>query len=671
VKQIKDYINKNVAVYCDSQEEWNQMVELISKEIGIKCKPYRNYSKNTINTLNLNNINKISSNIGVSDKGGYPAYTNYLASDFLEFQLPKCFYILRNDVVDEWLSKLSNGIITYSSITRKKYPYFIIEDLKYMACHYRKNTTESYPEISFEQFQQYVLKENSSNILEQCKKKYLPGTKFMTMTNIPKLETIKGIVRWSSSGNLIVDDNDFIIYEKSSNKFAEIVEETRFKIGKWYKYTREDIIQPIYAKYSSKQSVSNRFYYDEFISVNGYEKGHDWSVLSVKPVLLTDLSEIQQYLPEGHVDKIKSIPEYVEYINEKDSSWKFGKIYKVNEDGTVTFESGGNPCEKSYTTNTNYFKPSTKEAYEAQFVKETVKEWARNTYVVCIKDCENIKENSVYMITHSWDDSNPTIGVKESDKVLSKSNFKWFATKVEAEEFAKTLMTKERWIPNPGDWVVILYTGFKCKGDFKPGDVKQIKDFSLDATVNFKVTFTDFSYGNGYGITQQCFRKAAPHEIPTQTINNYPLTKEKCTIDLSNTKIWIGDNPELSKKVQEKAFELGYSWTFAEKKIFSFLKAIYFNPDKSLSLTSSEKSGWFTSHNFKEIFPSDLGIYEKIPKLPNTIDVIDLKIADVLSENILDFPTANKVIYSTPKVTLTELELPAPIKVIKREESYY
>jgi len=323
VKQIKDYINKEVAVYCDSQEEWNQMVELISKEIGIKCKPNRNYSKNTTNTLNLNNINKISSNIGVSDKGGYPAYTNYLASDFLEFQLPKCFYILRNDVVDKWLSKLSNGGITYSSHARKEYPYFIIEDLKYTGNHYRTDTTKSYPEITFEQFQKYVLKEKPSDILEQ----------------------------------------------------------------------------------------------------------------------------------------------------------------------------------------------------------------------------ERIKQ--------------------------------------------------------------------------------------------------------------------------------YPLTKEECTFDLRNTKIWIGDNPELSKKVQEKAFELGYSWTFGEKKIFSFLNAIYFYPDKSLSLTVSEKSGWFTSHDFKEIFPSDLGIYEKIPELPNTIDVVDLKRSDVLSENILDFPTANKVIYSTPKVTLTELELPAPIKVIKREESYY
>lgn len=34
----------------------------------------------------------------------------------------------------------------------------------------------------------------------------------------------------------------------------------------------------------------------------------------------------------------------------------------------------------------------------------------------------------------------------------------------------------------------------------------------------------------------------------------------KSTFDLSNTKIWIGNNPELSKRVQQKAFDLGFKW---------------------------------------------------------------------------------------------------------------
>lgn len=61
------------------------------------------------------------------------------------------------------------------------------------------------------------------------------------------------------------------------------------------------------------------------------------------------------------------IPEYYEYIG-SDTSWKFGKIYKLNEDNSLDFESGRKCTFNDYHTNTNLFKPSTKEAYNAQFV---------------------------------------------------------------------------------------------------------------------------------------------------------------------------------------------------------------------------------------------------------------------------------------------------------------
>ncbi len=36
--------------------------------------------------------------------------------------------------------------------------------------------------------------------------------------------------------------------------------------------------------------------------------------------------------------------------------------------------------------------------------------------------------------------------------------------------------------------------------------------------------------------------------------------KKDISVDLNNKKVWIDDNPELSKKIQEKAFELGFYW---------------------------------------------------------------------------------------------------------------
>ena len=83
---------------------------------------------------------------------------------------------------------------------------------------------------------------------------------------------------------------------------------TKFEVGKWYEYSAEYINHKTYAKYSANQSVGRRFYYDEIITENnGFKKEHNWSVLTCKPVLLTDLSEIQQYLPDNHPDKIKPI----------------------------------------------------------------------------------------------------------------------------------------------------------------------------------------------------------------------------------------------------------------------------------------------------------------------------------------------------------------------------
>jgi hypothetical protein len=139
------------------------------------------------------------------------------------------------------------------------------------------------------------------------------------------------------------EQKGYIVYPASDF----LKENPQFDEGKWYKNIGKD--DKAYAK--CKKFEKNCFYLSDHISKDKqYRLYTDGSYFSEKNYqnaeLLTDLSEIQQYLPEGHVDKIKSIPEYVEYINEKDSSWKFGKIYKVNEDGTVTF--GERKLKKPY-----------------------------------------------------------------------------------------------------------------------------------------------------------------------------------------------------------------------------------------------------------------------------------------------------------------------------------
>ena len=79
--------------------------------------------------------------------------------------------------------------------------------------------------------------------------------------------------------------------------------------------------------------------------------------------------------------------------------------------------------------------------------------------------------------------------------------------------------------------------------------------------------------------------------------------------DLTNTKIWIGDNPELSKAVQEKAFELGWDWSKGGKTISHVeYKSLSFNSNKIAYNSSVKSRPDFEFSRATEIFPEQLGI---------------------------------------------------------------
>lgn len=74
-----------------------------------------------------------------------------------------------------------------------------------------------------------------------------------------------------------------------------------------------------------------------------------------------------------------------------------------------------------------------------------------------------------------------------------------------------------------------------------------------------------------------------------------------------NCKIWIGNNPELSRKVQEKLFELGYKWADNSKRFVTNGQALFIC-GKSISHITDNDSLYFKRKEAKEIFPEDLGI---------------------------------------------------------------
>jgi hypothetical protein len=108
-------------------------------------------------------------------------------------------------------------------------------------------------------------------------------------------------------------------------------------------------------------------------------------------------------------------------------------------------------------------------------------------------------------------------------------------------------------------------------------------------------------------------------DVNTSAIAN-PNSSSGQPFDLTNTKIWIGDNSELSKRVQEKAFELGWRWANNPKDIVDNLQALVFEKEyittRGFKDNKYDKSV-FDGLNEKEIFASDLGIGTSISNLSN------------------------------------------------------
>ena len=74
-------------------------------------------------------------------------------------------------------------------------------------------------------------------------------------------------------------------------------------------------------------------------------------------------------------------------------------------------------------------------------------------------------------------------------------------------------------------------------------------------------------------------------------------------LNLENTKIWFGEDKDLSKKVQERLFELGYRW--AGEKTIKDYKSVYI--DKSMYLSQTFDINYFNrSDKYKIIFYEDL-----------------------------------------------------------------
>lgn len=151
------------------------------------------------------------------------------------------------------------------------------------------------------------------DLLEEAKRKYPVGTKFINHIFSDGIRVVRNgvFLEKGNTGNIhdkSPESGNYVYYE---GKWAEIVQndeeevtsqesKPNFIVGRWYKNLGS--IGNWYGKYCEGDSLfpcseyitNTKTYHNTECSFSFYENA----------VLLEDLSEIQQYLPDGHPDKI-------------------------------------------------------------------------------------------------------------------------------------------------------------------------------------------------------------------------------------------------------------------------------------------------------------------------------------------------------------------------------
>lgn len=275
-------------------------------------------------------------------------------------------------------------------------------------------------------------------------------------------------------------DNPPIIKEEKS------IEKPQFEVGKWYSFNwdwngpNSTIIAKIQKVDKNSINVSWRSY---LWREKDYSSSDTYDFADISNVKELSIEEIQQYLPDGHPDKIvenkEEIPKYVECISGNNGSHYTGRIYKV-ENGKISCEVTGTPTKWSGFNSGGFkFKISTKEAYDKQQrelemwdnkepeIKEFTKgEYYYVTYVdrpelkyIVIGD-EGLKTlDGINLYYNSYDTRYSFSNIKIQIRKATFSEKQWLDRCIKENRFIpkeEALKTEEEWVPKIVDWVHLL-----------------------------------------------------------------------------------------------------------------------------------------------------------------------------------------------------------------------
>lgn len=492
MKDIKDYLKKEVAILCKTDEEAKKINELIAQNGGRSL--YKEWQQRFKQSEEYHNGLEFGLDIPYNSycHEGYYAkemkYKVYPASDFLQskHQMKEKdvkkdnFYYAEYKPGDFAIIKAErNGSLCGSGFRKEEY-------YKVNGWSCNENIREATKE--------------ERHHLECCIKE----NRF-----VPKEEALKSL--------------------------------NRFEAGRWYKVELNNKFNH-FVKFKSVKN--NTAYLDDLGYIADLRKWYHGTSIDLTDVtkleLLTDLSEIQKYLPSGHPDKLlkqetTTIPEYVECIKSEGSSFKKNIIYKIKNFVDNNFDIKYENQDEWYLNcpmkgDLFEFKPSTKEAYENQQLmnKHNLEE-------------RNLIGRYVKRISYDNYSSYKIVKIGEYDKIDREdgewyylSSFGCIEKKFIFSEFElmpigfNPEVQEEKWIPKVGDWVVVEDNKSYSINGKLVGQISRFKSENDYWVNNGKNLSNDWR-----GDIELCcdgypFRKCLPHEIP----NNQPKVND------SNTQYW-------------------------------------------------------------------------------------------------------------------------------------
>lgn len=291
--------------------------------------------------------------------------------------------------------------------------------------------------------------------------------------------------------------NKFIPQEEALKSFKQ---ETKFIEGKWYK-----INNCWWAKFQTIHGSGVYWRYSEAIPQSKIyiDLPHnvlDWKDVSIE--LLTDLSEIQAYLPEGHVDKIKK-EEPVDLLAEARKRFPVGSKFKCPNGNKSHYEANYNKEDDTWTVTTykiiriegqdcvhsgnGYLHFKGKWAIIISEAKQPEEEkWKVGGWVRITKDFEyrgiSYKKGEVYKITYVNKTINPSvISVDAADKKVEM--YTEFSSQISECEWVGMNKPNELSMSNAHNWGEmgtrnnLAYLG--TKGDEKPVEKEQLYNVTI------------------------------------------------------------------------------------------------------------------------------------------------------------------------------------------------